>query len=228
MEKWEALKDAGELRRFMGLVNYLGAYVEGIKEGHMEKLLSKDVPWEWGKDQQEAFIKLKKKIASLPTLTMYHPDLAKRLETDASDYGIGGVLYQKERDELWKLLGFIAKTLLAHQKNWPTHNKKMFTLIETLTKWRHYILGSKISVNTDNRTVQTMLSQKGIGSMKRSRWQEVLTDYNIEFKHILGRKNMVADIMSRWKMEKDKNTMAGHTTSAGIWTQLPTTDDTHE
>ena len=82
----------------MGLVNYLGAYVEGIKEGHMEKLLSKDVPWKWEKDQQEVFIKLKKKIASLPALTMYHPDLAKRLETDASDYGIDRVLYQKEKD----------------------------------------------------------------------------------------------------------------------------------
>ena len=150
----------------------------------MEKLLSKDVPWEWEKDQQEAFIKLKEKIASLPTLTMYHTDLEKRLKTDASDYGIGGVLYQKEKNGLWKPLGFMAKTLLAHQKNWPTHEKEMFTLIEALTKWCHYILGSKISVNTDNRTVQTMLSQKSIDSMRRSRWQEMLTDYGVEFKHI--------------------------------------------
>ena len=51
------------------------------------------VEWKWGKEQEEAFQKLKACLTSPPILAFADYDLPFELHTDASGTGLGAVLY---------------------------------------------------------------------------------------------------------------------------------------
>ena len=48
----------------------------------------------WAREHEDAFSRLKKNFLSAVTLQHYLPNVEFRLQTDASDVGISGVLYQ--------------------------------------------------------------------------------------------------------------------------------------
>jgi len=74
-------------------------------------LTRKDVKWQWGQEQQQAFNELKGIFTMRPVLAS--PDLDKefRIEADASNYAIKEVLSMKCSNELWKPVAFISKSL---------------------------------------------------------------------------------------------------------------------
>ena len=77
--------------------------------------------------------------------------------------------------------------------------------MSALQKQRHYILKSRVVVYTDNRTIENILKQQELDSAKKRRWYETLVDYDLEFIHIPGCKNFIADIFSRQdKKKKEK------------------------
>ena len=66
----------------------------------MNMLTKKDIKWQWGSKQQQAFDKLKRIFTMRPVLAA--PDLDKefRVEADASNYTTRGVLSMKCSDNL--------------------------------------------------------------------------------------------------------------------------------
>ena len=66
----------------------------------MNILTRKDVKWQWGQEQQQAFNELKEIFTMRPVLVS--PDLDKefRVETNASNYAIGGILSMRYSDKL--------------------------------------------------------------------------------------------------------------------------------
>ena len=85
--------------------------------------MKKDQKWKWTEKQNEVFRKLKEKFTQEPVLTA--PDLDKkiRMEVDASDYVIGGVLSIKCEDEKWRLVAFFSKSLNETERNYKIHDK---------------------------------------------------------------------------------------------------------
>jgi len=62
------------------------------------------------------------------------PDLDKkmRMEVDASDYAIGGVLSMEGKDGLWRLVIFLSKFLNETERNYKIHDKEMLAIIREL------------------------------------------------------------------------------------------------
>ena len=62
------------------------------------------------------------------------PDLDKemRVEADASDFAIGGVLSMKCEDERWRPVVYISKLLNEAEKNYEIHDKEMLAIIRCL------------------------------------------------------------------------------------------------
>ena len=77
----------------------------------LHKLVRKDEEWNWGEEQEKAFKELKKVFTT--QLVLVAPDLDKemRVEADASEYTIGGVLLIRYEDDKWRLVAFISKLL---------------------------------------------------------------------------------------------------------------------
>jgi len=90
------------------------------------------------------FDKLKRIFISKPVLVA--PDLDKefRVEADASNYTIGGVLSMKCSDEKWKPVAFISKSLSDIERNYEIHNKEMLAVIRCLEAWRYFLEGATV------------------------------------------------------------------------------------
>lgn len=91
-------KNLKEVESFLGMVNYYSKFVAGMAEmvEPLNELRRKDQPWSWGSQQQQAFEKIKKELMSDKVLVHYNPSKPLFLATDASDYGMGAVLFHKE------------------------------------------------------------------------------------------------------------------------------------
>jgi len=59
------------------------------------------------------------------------PDLDKemRIEVDASDFVTGGVLSMKCKDEKWRPVAYISKSLNEAERNYEIYNKEMLVII---------------------------------------------------------------------------------------------------
>ena len=98
----------------------------------MNTLTRKNIKWQWEKEQQQAFDKLKEIFTTRPVLAA--PDLDKefRVEADASNYAIGGVLSMKCSDKLGRPVAFISKSLSDIERNYEIHDKEMLVIVRCL------------------------------------------------------------------------------------------------
>ena len=93
---WPQLQNASEVRSFMGLAQYYRRFVKNFSaiSAPLTDLTQLNTPFTWGPPQEQAFTKLKSALISAPTLTGPDPNLDYIMETDASNFAMGAVLYQ--------------------------------------------------------------------------------------------------------------------------------------
>ena len=122
----------------------------------MNTLTRKDIKWQWEKEQQQAFDKLKEIFTTRPVLAA--PDLDKefRVEADASNYATGGVLSMKCSDKLERPVAFISKSLSDMERNYEIHDKEMLVIVRCLEAQRHFLEGTtiKFKIWTDHKNLE--------------------------------------------------------------------------
>ena len=72
----------------------------------------------------------------------------------------------------------------------------MTAVIHCLEIWKHYLMGTRFVVVTDNVANTFFKTQKKL-TAKKTRWQEFLTDFDFVWVHKPGRHNQVANALSR-------------------------------
>ncbi|CAB5195545.1 unnamed protein product [Rhizophagus irregularis] len=110
-----------EVRSFLGLCSYYRKFVKNFSKiaRPISDLRKKGIPFIWGREQQEAFEKLKEKLIQYPILR--HPDWKKEflLITDASGKGLGAVLSQKDEKGKEVVIAYASRSLLPAEENYP-------------------------------------------------------------------------------------------------------------
>ena len=91
--------------------------------------------WKWGKEQQEAFNRLKEAILSKPCLAHASLDKMFRMETNASAYAYGAALSQKQSDGKFHPVGFISKSMLPAERNYDAYNQEALGIVKPLEHW---------------------------------------------------------------------------------------------
>ena len=82
------------IRNYSSIARPLTSLFKGSQHGRKTGDFSK----EWGSLQQQAFLELLGAFQRAPLLRHYNPELAIRLETNASDVALEGVLSQLQKD----------------------------------------------------------------------------------------------------------------------------------
>ena len=66
-----------------------------------------------------------------------------RIEVDASDYAMEGVLLMEGKNGKWRLVAFLSKSLNETERNYKIHDKEMLAIIRGLESWRHLLEGAQ-------------------------------------------------------------------------------------
>ena len=85
-------------------------------------------------------------------LAMPNDDGQYRVECDVSYYASGAVLSQQQPDKSWRPIAFASWTMSPTQRNYQIYDKELLAVINALSEWRQYLLGSPqaIDVVTDH------------------------------------------------------------------------------
>ena len=83
----------------------------------LNKLTGKEVKFQWGNEEEEAFQKLKQNMIEAPILAYPDAQTEYILDTDASLDGAGEVLSQVQ-DGIERIIAFYSKTFNSAQRNY--------------------------------------------------------------------------------------------------------------
>ena len=197
---WPISKTVRDVRKFLGLANYYRQFVKDFAKmaRPLNNLTKKEEKWRWGEEQQEAFKQLKTVFMSRPLLVA--PDLNKefRVEADASNFTTEGVLSIKYKDNKWRPVVYISKSLNETERNYEIHDKEMLAVIHCLEAWRHFLEGakSKSEVWIDYKNLEYFMSNQKL-NRRQVRWALYLSRFDFILKHISGSKIGKADSLSR-------------------------------
>ena len=198
IKAWPTPKNQTDIRAFLGFCGFYRRFIKNFAKiaSPITELLQKEKTWEWGDEEQHSFEQLRKALSENALLTL--PDVRKPyyLYTDASDQAIAATLNQKNDRGILQLLACSSRKLSKAERNYPTQEKEMLSLVYHLQHWRHYLLGVKCFVFTDSTAV-TWLQTSPHPSPRQVRWLGKLAEYDLEIKHIAGKLNTAADSLTR-------------------------------
>ena len=110
--------------------------------------------------------------------------------TDASSQGLGAVLEQSGH-----AVAYYSRSLSIAEHNYSVIEQECLAIVESLKRFRHYLIGRKFQILTDHKPLEWLASQKSIGRLWR--WAVIIQEYEFTIKHRRGQENSNADALSR-------------------------------
>ncbi|XP_071933095.1 uncharacterized protein [Coffea arabica] len=160
--EWPTPNNVSQVRSFHGLASFYRRFVKDFSTiaAPLNEIIKKNVGFQWGKEQEESFNKLKNLLTSAPILALPNFDLMFEVECDASGIGIGAVLHQNNRP-----LAYFSEKLSGGALNYPTHDKELYAVVRALEVWQHYLMPKKFVIHTDHESIKFL---KGQDSVKKA------------------------------------------------------------
>ena len=142
------------LRSFMGSVQFyakfLPLYLSTITEP-LHQLTRKGQQWTWGKQEQEAFERLKDLLCTDNVLAHYNPSLELGISCNASEVGIGAALFHHYSDGNEKPISDISKTLTDTQGRNSQIHKEALAVVFALKKFHQFLYGRHFILVMDRK-----------------------------------------------------------------------------
>jgi len=177
---------------------------------HLLQIFYRQKKFIWTEKADEAFRLLKSKLVSRPILSNPNFDLPFFLHTDASDFGVGGVLMQNEtadsKDLGTKVIAYFSQKLSPAQKNYAATERECLAVLLAVERYRGYIEGTHFTVVVDCSAITWLKNLKFTGNSRLARWAMKLDSYDMTIIHKPEKSHVVADFLSRSMETMDLST----------------------
>ena len=145
--------NSSTLRSFLGSVQFYGKFIPNLstQTEPLTRLTRKDTPWKWGAEQQAAFQRLKDVLCTDVVLAHFDPKQRIGISCDASEVGIGVVLFHRYTDGTERPIANASKTLTDTQRRYSQVQKEALAVIYGLQKFHHFLYGREFILVTDHK-----------------------------------------------------------------------------
>jgi len=114
------------------------------------------------------------------------------------------------------------------ERNYEIYDKKLLAIVEALTKWRQYLLDALeiFEIWMDHENLKYFQKPHKLNG-RQARWYLKLQDYDFTLRHIPGKTNTKADILSRKdqvNMKEDNKNI--QLLKEGLWARRMTAEIT--
>jgi hypothetical protein len=151
---------------------------------------------------QLSFEKLKHVLTCTPILQHPIDNIPYQVATDASNTGIGVVLFQLVNKKVYHI-GFFAQSLLKSERNYSTTKRELLAIVFALNKFHKYLWGNHFTLFTDHKALTYIHTQK-IANPMMITWLDTILQYSFTVIHIPGMTNVLPDALSRlFPLEKE-------------------------
>ena len=213
---------------FLGLCQFYMRFVQNYAEiaAPLTELTRKqykhDFTYYWKPQHEKSFEKLVQHLTCGPVLQLFDEDRSIRVETDASDQGMGAVLLQETTPGIWQPVEYWSKKFNSAQRNYHPAEKETCAIVYALHHWRHLLFGQSFTVLTDNKASMYLQSKSAEQlSPRDQRWVAKLAyfaPFAVEYRP--GPDNIAADYLSRHGLGPGKRTIRILDLCAGMGTVL--------
>ena len=137
----------------------------------------------------------------------FDPTLPVGISCDASDVGIGAVLFHRYPDGSERPISNVSKTLTPAQRRYSQVHKEALAVIFGLKKFHQFLYGRKFILVTDHKPLLALFSPTSgtpaMAANRLARWALMLSqyDYSIEYRRSTEHGN--ADALSRLPVGED-------------------------
>ena len=202
---WPRPRSSKEIKSFLGLVNFYRSYILNCAQiaYPLNHLTKKNVKFKWDQACEDSFNELKRCLTSAPLLAYPTATGKLILQTDASLFGIGGILSQ-EQDGKEVVIAYASKTLTKAQQNYCTTVRELYAVVYFVRYFKHYLMGRHFDIHTDHASLTWIKNFKNADGML-SRWLTVLDTYDFTILHKKGSQMQHVDALSRIPPRKCKH-----------------------
>jgi transposase InsO family protein len=198
----EGKKAVTAVRGFLGMAGWYRKFIPHFADitKPLVHLTKNEVKWEWTKECQTAFEKIRDALTQTPVLAVADPNKSYILHTDASDHAMGAVLSQTDEDNRLHPIAYASKTFTDAQKNYDTTEREALAIIWALNHFNTYCEGHKYTLITDHKALEYIKTNKDV-KKRIHRWAVLLQAYQVDIYYKPGKQNFAADLLSRPLME---------------------------
>ena len=119
-----------------------------------------------------------------------------KVHTDASEHGLGAVLYQDQDDSTTRVIALASHILSNAETRYHSSKLEFLALKWSICDHFHeYLYGAHFEVFTDNNPLTYVLSTAKLDATGQ-RWVAILATYNFTIHYRSGKQNIEADALS--------------------------------
>ena len=151
------------------MIGFFRNHIQGFSTiaAPMTNLLTKEIPYVWGEEQQQAFDRLKQIISTVPVLV--HPDFNQPfiLYTNTLKEGLGVILAQEEQDKRIHPVTFISYKNNCHERNYLITDLEGLAVFRAVKKLKRYLRGISFTIVTDYLALKYIFTKEEIPEGRR-------------------------------------------------------------
>ena len=199
INEWEAPRTVKAVQSFLGFANFYRRFIANfsVLAKPLLDTTKKDSKFYWTQEADIAFDQFKAIFTSSPVLEKFDYTRRTVLETDASEWCVGGTLIQYGEDGVLRPCAYYSKKNIPAECNYEIYDKEMLAIIRCLEEWDAELRSVEtFEIRTDHKNLQYFMSVKKL-TERQMRWSLILAKYNFTITYITGKSNERADALSR-------------------------------